>query len=134
MSAETKPREYDHSEAFALMWYACSCGHRERAWNSRDGVTPYTISCASCGGMASHADWHLDERSPDHEPTRGQLVFRNGTLAEALDIMEARYRSADQTADFDRNEMSLRIVGKRVPEFLPGWPNFHRHGFGPATP
>jgi hypothetical protein len=63
---------YQHKEAFALMWYACACGHRERFWNSRDGVTPFGgIECPSCGekgmsmtGGLSHIRFDLDEHAP----------------------------------------------------------------------
>jgi len=49
----TKPKpQHRHAEAFKLMIYACSCGHRETIWNSRDGVTP-----AVAGGHAAR-DWH----------------------------------------------------------------------------
>jgi hypothetical protein len=66
---------YQHKEAFALMWYACACGHRERFWNSRDGVTPFGgIQCPSCGeqgmsmtGGLSHIRFDLDECVPESQ-------------------------------------------------------------------
>lgn len=37
---------YRHAEAFALMSYICKvCGRLEWLWNSRDGVTPFAMSC-----------------------------------------------------------------------------------------
>src|SRR5438128_138761 len=48
-----------HGEAFMLMWYECrGCGARERVWNSRDGVTPFGMGCASCGtDNMLHTNW-----------------------------------------------------------------------------
>jgi len=43
------PLGHRHVEAFCLMHYACDCGHHEVIWNSRDGVTPFTAPCPSCG-------------------------------------------------------------------------------------
>lgn len=40
---------YKHKEAFCLMTYKCTtCGAVEKLWNSRDGVTPFFLSCAVC--------------------------------------------------------------------------------------
>lgn len=85
--------KYDHPEAFALMWYACNCGHRERIWNSRDGVTPFGgVSCISCGGSLTHVDFKLDEPRPDHELRLGQLFWRDGTAGDAITIIKNRIR------------------------------------------
>lgn len=93
---------YNHKEAFCLMWYMCTCGHRERMWNSRDGVTPYgDVFCPSCGsdqvnikdgfpGM-SHTHFSSDVCVPDYTPHPGQQVWRNGTKAEAKTILEQRF-------------------------------------------
>lgn len=63
--------KYEHAEAFCLMWYGCKCGHRERIWNSRDGVTPFGMGCPSCGGSMSHVDWQKDILAPQHQLNRG---------------------------------------------------------------
>lgn len=42
----------NHKEAYLLMNYRCECGHHELIWNSRDGVTPFTLSCPNCGQAA----------------------------------------------------------------------------------
>ncbi|QQO30763.1 hypothetical protein JJC00_18945 [Bradyrhizobium diazoefficiens] len=99
----------NHREAFALMWYACECGHRERIWNSRDGVTPFGgIQCTSCGGKGfetrglTHVDWNLDIRSTDHKLISGQRFFRDGTAADAVRIIE-------------RNVAHAAKVGRPIP-------------------
>lgn len=90
------PKQYRHQEAFCLMWYACeSCGARVRIWNSRDGVTPFAMPCASCGadglrGGMRHVDWHLDEQAPDHQPAIGQLVWEAMSIETARTIAERR--------------------------------------------
>lgn len=71
-------------EAFCLMWYACDCGHRERFWNSRAGVTPYCTSCPSCGEPSlRHVDFSLDVRAPDHKPHNRQSVWLDMTKERA---------------------------------------------------
>ena len=143
--------EFKHKEAFCLMWYACvgrigfeeGCGHKERAWNSRDGVTPFTLLCPSCDGLLEHSAWEEDERSPDHKPRGGQLIFRDGTPDEALEIMRLRFQggpatlipspppekeqerlllSAYDTCSGRIAEGDIRFMN----EFQPGWPQLER--------
>lgn len=65
-----------HKEAFALMWYACKCGHMERMWNSRDGVTPFSTVCPSCDQPTlMHTRWADDVRCQNHKPHIGQRVW-----------------------------------------------------------
>lgn len=126
---------YNHKEAFALMWYSCECGHRERAYNSRDGVTPFGTTCPSCGGTMNHDDWHLDEASPDWQPKNGQLIFRDGTSIDAHDIL--RRRKARMIADSSAEEahrfaphfdqMFEDIETGKSMEFPAGWPIAYRH-------
>lgn len=47
--------KYNHPEAFKLMKYECGeCGYVETLHNTRDGVTPYAISCNKCECPAYH--------------------------------------------------------------------------------
>lgn len=78
-------------EAFCLMWYACKCGHQERIWNSRDGVTPFSLPCPSCDAPTlSHDRWTEDRYAPDHKLHLGQRFWRDGTPDEAEAIMHRR--------------------------------------------
>lgn len=87
-------------ESFALMWYACPCGHRERLWNSRDGVTPFALLCPSCGlPRLVHVWWSQDAATPNHVPHHGQRVFLGLTLERARSIVSAR---ADAVAEHAR--------------------------------
>jgi hypothetical protein len=49
--------QLQHAEAFCVMQYRCENDCREFLWNSRDGVTPFTIKCAQCGGSMEHVNW-----------------------------------------------------------------------------
>lgn len=117
---------YRHKEAFALMWYGCDCGHRERMWNSRDGVTPFCLSCPSCGGLTlTHTDWRADRRAPDHVPYGGQRVWRNGSPAEAATIMSRRIaamRAAGREVDEAEAERMIEDARSGQGGFTPGWP------------
>lgn len=137
---KTKPTgEHQYGERFALMWYACEagrgstfpggkarkhCGYRERLWNSRNGVTPFGIRCTQCDGFMSHVDWHLDEYAPDHKPLPGSRFFRDGTTAEAITILEKRFKDRldNPHAQAQMKRMRLEIEAGRIDEFRPGWP------------
>jgi len=70
------------------MWYACECGHRERIWNSRDGVTPFVVPCPSCGASTlRHVDWKADDARASHTPHEGQRVFVDMTQQQAETIV-----------------------------------------------
>jgi hypothetical protein len=87
------PKTHRHAEAFALMWYGCECGHRERIWNSRDGVTPFSMGCPSCGGDLRHVEWNRDQRAENHQPHYGQRVWIDLTPEKAHDYATRRVDS-----------------------------------------
>ncbi|RKR46267.1 hypothetical protein [Paraburkholderia sp. BL17N1] len=90
------PNGHLHTEAFCLMWYACECGHRERIWNSRDGVTPFGFQCPSCKEpKLRHVNWNLDQYAPKHVPAPGQRVWIDLTRDRALEIAR---RTVNQVA------------------------------------
>lgn len=95
------------------MWYACigqatmqrvgssahfykrvqvkpPCGHRERYWNSRDGVTPFGTSCPSCGGDMQHVEFGRDEYAPEHVPHTGQRMWISMTRERAEKLADQR--------------------------------------------
>jgi len=121
---------YKHKEAFALMWYACKCGHRERLWNSRDGVTPFGFGCPSCGGTLGeqgllHVWWNLDRCVPDHVPHSGQRVWRDGTREDAEAILRDRQEAFTEAGHPIADEYMATMLadyGSETSEFHPGWP------------
>lgn len=122
----------EHKEAFCLMWYACKCGHRERIWNSRDGVTPFGCNCPSCTGTMSHVEWQADAPAPNHKLTVGQRYWRDGTPDEAEAIMRRRIEKSKGT----RWEAGPEMVAKLIKaardesdegEFRKGWPMLDVH-------
>lgn len=121
----------NHKEAFALMWYFCGeCHHRERFWNSRDGVTPFIIDCPSCGGELLHVHWNQDEASPGHKLRKWQRYFRDGTPDEAAAIVRRRIERMRDTHPLTPEQEAALIAGTRdgsTGEFRPGWPNIAVH-------
>jgi hypothetical protein len=149
---------YSHKEAFALMWYACPCGHRERIWNSRDGVTPFGgIRCPSCGsttprpqtpgdesdlakalrklgGQASppgmeHVFFGSDECRPDHKPHPGQRIWRDGTPADAVAILERRFKAFANRGQAVPDQVRDRMMAdarEGREEWMAGWPMLER--------
>lgn len=127
-----KKSKYTHGEAFALMWYACECGHRERIWNSRDGVTPFGLDCPSCAKTSlRHIQWGLDEPSPEYALVKGQRYFADGTPDEAEQIMRHRIKMMKGTpyeCDAETTQSLIHIARAGEDEFLPGWPITRRNG------
>lgn len=107
--------KFDYENAFCIMWYACQCGHQERIWNSRDGVTPSGLQCSSCGGTAYHAAKQQDVYAPRHELHHGQKFFRNGTLEEAHSIVLKRLNCPPLC--FELKDFDAEAYG-----FHDGWP------------
>jgi hypothetical protein len=100
----------NHKEAFCLMWYACKCGHRERIWNSRDGVTPFGCTCPSCAGIMDHVNWRDDEPAPNHKLTVGQRFWRDGTPNEAEAIMRRRLEKVKGTRWEADAELTAKLI------------------------
>lgn len=81
--SDTTERRHQHAEAFHVMRYRCqACGHLEHIWNSRDGVTPFSLSCPQCNperdfrrGTMVHVNWQMDVYAPHYQPPAGSLVF-----------------------------------------------------------
>lgn len=130
--ASATEKGHSHGEAFMLMWYACKdCGHRERLWNSRDGVTPFGITCTSCGGISNHVDWKADEYAPDHKLVAGQRFFRDGTPDEAEAIMRRRVERSRGTP-YSPDAPTVRKLIREARsgeshEFQKGWPSISIH-------
>lgn len=128
---------YKHKEAFCLMWYACACGHRERIWNSRDGVTPFGgLLCVSCGGKGledrglRHEHFNRDEPAPTHMLRLGQLYFRDGTVADAITIIKRRISAFAERGQAIPAEIAERLLEQARTqtgdEWNKGWPMLDR--------
>ena len=82
---------HNHKEAFCLMWYSCPCGHTERFWNSRDGVTPFVTLCPSCHRPTlQHVNFGSDRFEPNYEPVIGQRVWVSMTRKRAERVAAIR--------------------------------------------
>ena len=67
---------FKQRDAMNLMWYQCKkCEKREKVWNSRPRVTPFSIGCPDCQDLMLHVDWHLDIYAPNHIPKKGDRIF-----------------------------------------------------------
>jgi hypothetical protein len=75
------------------MQYKCDqCGHLEVLWNSRDGVTPFTIPCGNCGKSSTHVDWNRDTRAVGFLPQLDDdaRVFVDVTKERAVEFATRR--------------------------------------------
>jgi len=120
----------NHNEGFKLMWYACECGHTERIWNSRNGVTPFGLACPSCGKPSLlHVAWGGDNYAPKHKCHKGQRFFRDGTPDEAAEIMARRLDSMQEEYPSSPDEYAEMVQAARegkMSEFQKGWPMIDR--------
>lgn len=96
-----------HKEAFKIMSYRCECGSQEKLWNSRDGVTPFTIPCGQCGnGMGMvHVDWDHDVFAPFLNPPAGSRYFADMTIERAR---QYAVRNVDSLISMGRVEETRR--------------------------
>lgn len=114
-----------HKEAFMLMRYWCDGEHPELIWNSRDGITPFSVRCHSCQLTAYHVDWHRDLYAPDYNPPLGDRYFRDGLPEEAAAIMRHRIEALRPDFPIDPDQETALIADARagrLHEFQPGWP------------
>jgi DNA-directed RNA polymerase subunit RPC12/RpoP len=102
------PSNYEHKEAFCLMWYFCSnCSTRLHFWNSRDGVTPFSTQCPSCGAMdLCHTEFHHDSFTPNHQPWHGQPIWVDMTVEQAEFYVALRIK---QSLELFREEPSTKV-------------------------
>ena len=122
--------KFVHGEAFRLMHYRCEKNplHLEIIWNSRDGVTPFVITCRQCGSASQHVEWSRDEFAPDYATYLkiGDRYFRNGRAAEARGFMRERIRRfAEQGLTPEQvgtTEEELMASVEDGYEFQSGWP------------
>lgn len=104
-------RPYAHAKAFCLMWYACECGHQERIWNSRDGVTPFRTLCPSCGSAGmQHERWNEDACEPNHRPRAGQRVWVAMTRPRAEEIVDHAISTCRRPIDVSRRQEMVDSV------------------------
>jgi hypothetical protein len=76
-------------------------GEIEYLWNSRDGVTPFTITSKD-GNSAQHVNWEQDLYEPLHMPRIGDRVFVDLTLEHAR-----VYRTRDVERFWDNGEFKM---------------------------
>lgn len=78
----TKKLGFKHVEAFKLMIYQDEKepSYREQIWNSRDGVTPFTITSKDGKRKLTHHNWRNDVNAPYYTPQIGERVFCDLTL------------------------------------------------------
>lgn len=88
-----------HAEAFCLMLYRSRDGQTEEwVWNSRDGVTPFSLQPRDLEEgevlhmedprWLSHVEWWRDTYAPNYKPVAGDRYFVDWTREEA----ETHYR------------------------------------------
>lgn len=110
-----------HAEAFCLMQYTSDDGtETEVIWNSRDGVTPFSIMLLS-GKQATHSRWHEDVRCTEGMArSLGVRWFMDHTQ-ETADAAAAVF--VDRWWDYGDYPMSRMFVDRRaaISHFAAEW-------------
>lgn len=113
MSQMKTERGHNHKEAFCIMSYRCSdCGHEERIWNSRDGVTPLGIGCPKCKGHnMCHVDWQMDFYAPLQSIylKPGDRYFVDMTMERARQYASIRVDAAIEAGRLKSNQRNYTI-------------------------
>ena len=92
---------HKHAEAFNLMKYRSEDGTEEEIiWNSRDGVTPFSLTLKS-GKPATHVEWDKDVYVPDYVPKPGDRIFIDLTLEKALEYARRNLQRWHDDGDMD---------------------------------
>lgn len=75
MTREALLAGHRHAEAYCLMWYQSRDESvSEYIWNSRDGVTPFTVHSRD-GVEMRHVHFEADRYLPDFKPPEGLRIF-----------------------------------------------------------
>lgn len=116
-------RGHLHGEAFHVMRYEGAGGRREWIWNSRDGITPFSVRSLD-GAELHHGNWHLDRYEPLYVPEVGTRVFVDLTeeLArpEAEQYVARHWDSPDMPMSADPYFVALGKAGA-VEHFVRAW-------------
>ena len=108
-----------HSEGYKLMKYVSEDGMlTEWLWNSRNGVTPFSIGLpenhpGSGHQMMQHVDWSEDVSVPNFIPPLGMRIFMDHNWKSAREIARRRINLMAEKADA---ETAKRLRGKDVDE------------------
>ena len=111
---------HTHGEAFKHMIYTCTkCSRNLSIWNTRDGVTPFAISCRfkCCEGDMMHGNWDTDRYDPLYRPKVGDFIWGDFQVTE---------NEALELAD-----MRIKVISEANPELEIGGPiefEKRRHG------
>jgi hypothetical protein len=100
----------NHREAWCHMHYVGkgrSGSIMIRIWNSRDGVTPFITICKEYGIELQHVNWQEDVCEPFYKPKKGDLIWRDLTTDEAIEIGRKK---------FDGIKKELEAMGKMTLE------------------
>lgn len=93
-----------HKEAYALMRYQNeTTGEYEALWNSRDGVTSFTVSSRDGRHTMKHVDWDKDIFAPNWIPNIGDRIFVDITEERAEESIKEQIETM-----WERSEMPMK--------------------------
>lgn len=125
-----KSLAYNHNEAFCRMQYRDDkTGEIEWIWNSRDGVTPFTVMNRDGTGSMTHVKWSEDVCDPDFIPPIGSRIFTNVTKEDAR---EAALRVIERSWNDPMYPMSKAYDSKEAAA-VALIPDIYGNGTGPVT-
>lgn len=121
-----KPK-HNHAEAFAVMRYASKDGSvTEKLWNSRDGVTPFTLMSKDDRVEMQHVEWKSDLYAPDHPHTGlkvGDRVFVDMTMERGRQVARAQIewvRKSIPETDVETPEETEQLITDMAQSWVDG--------------
>lgn len=127
--------KHNHAEAFALMKYASKDGAVvEMIWNSRDGVTPFTLMSKDDRVEMQHVEWKSDLYAPDHPHTHapdhphtglkvGDRVFVDMTMERGRQVARAQIewvRKSIPETDVETPEETEQLITDMAQSWVDG--------------
>jgi hypothetical protein len=64
-----------------------------KIWNSRDGVTPFITYNKEFGIKLQHINWQEDVCEPFYKPKKGDLIWRDLTIEEAIEFGKKKFNA-----------------------------------------
>lgn len=115
---ESKKRinlQITNRDAFRLMEYRCNtCNRSEFIWNGRNGVSPFGVSCRSCGNSATHIHFERDQFRPDFIPSKGMRYFTDFTKERALEVAKQKIEQIKKYRTLHGMSWDAKLIGDSI--------------------
>lgn len=112
-------KDKQSAEGFCNMVYVCEhCHTTDMIWNSRDGVTPFMLSCLACEGTMKHSgNWRLEKEYtelPDDATRVFVDAFESGVRAIYTEWANENFSKLQDTYDHFKNVTIEEFIEEKI--------------------